>query len=296
MITVSDLRKSYGRLVAVDGISFTIAKGETFGLLGPNGAGKTTTINIILGVLRPDSGAVRINGADDPTRSEVRRMLGAAPQSLAMYEDLSAQENLAFFGRLYSLKGKHLIERINWALEFAGLANRRKDRVKTYSGGMQRRLNLVAGIMHDPPVILMDEPTVGIDPQSRNQIYDSIEALKRLGRTIIYTTHYMEEAQRLCDRVAVIDHGKILALDTVDALIGRYGGNPTLEIVFSSTPPNPERLPGKLENNKLRISTDRPLELLAGVSEVSTDFSHVAIERADLETVFLNLTGRTLRD
>jgi ABC-2 type transport system ATP-binding protein len=296
MITVQDLRKSYGQLVAVDGISFTIAKGETFGLLGPNGAGKTTTINIVLGALSPDSGSVRINGAADPTRAEVRRMLGAAPQSLAMYEDLTAHENLAFFGRLYGLKGKHLVERIAWALEFAGLEGRRADRVKTYSGGMQRRLNLVAGIMHDPPVILMDEPTVGIDPQSRNQIYDSIESLKRQGRTIIYTTHYMEEAQRLCDRVAIIDCGKILALDTVDALIRQYGGSPTLEIVFASTPLDSGRLPGRLENKKLRISTDKPLELLTRVSEVSTDFSHVAIERADLETVFLNLTGRTLRD
>ena len=296
MIQITDLRRSYGQLTAVDGISFAIAKGETFGLLGPNGAGKTTTINIILGALKPDSGSVRIDGAADPTRPEVRRMLGAAPQSLAMYEDLTAYENLAFFGRLYGLGGKHLVERISWALEFAGLTSRRKDRVKTYSGGMQRRLNLVAGIMHDPPVILMDEPTAGIDPQSRKQIYDSIESLKRMGRTILYTTHYMEEAQRLCDRVAIIDYGKILALDTVDALIRQHGGNPTLEIAFASTPANPGRLPGKLENNRLRISTDKPLELLAKVSEVSTDFSHVAIERADLETVFLNLTGRTLRD
>ena len=296
MIQITELRKSYGQIVAVDSVSFEIDNGETFGLLGPNGAGKTTTINMILGVIRPDGGSVHIDGAADPTRSEVRRMLGAAPQSLALYEDLTAHENLAFFGRLYGLRGKHLSERINWALEFAGLTGRRKDRVKTYSGGMQRRLNLVAGIMHEPPVILMDEPTVGIDPQSRNQIFDSIELLKRMGRTIIYTTHYMEEAQRLCDRVAVIDHGKILALDKVDNLIRQYGGNPTLEIVFSTIPPNPERLPGKLESGKLRITTDKPVEMLARVSEISTDFSHVAIERADLETVFLNLTGRTLRD
>lgn len=296
MIQVRDLRKSYGRIVAVDGISFSIARGEAFGLLGPNGAGKTTTINMILGALRPDSGSVEIDGVPDPTRPEVRQKLGAAPQSLALYDDLTASENLAFFGRLYNLSGKRLTERVNWALEFAGLTNRRRDRIKTYSGGMQRRLNLVSGIMHDPPVILMDEPTVGIDPQSRNQIYESIESLKRQGRTIIYTTHYMEEAQRLCDRVAVIDHGKILALDTVDALIRQYGGNPTLEVVFTAVPRDVSRLPGKLEDNKLRISTDKPVQLLEQISEVSSDFVHVAIERADLETVFLNLTGRKLRD
>ncbi len=296
MIQVKDLRKSYGQLLAVDGISFSIAKGEAFGLLGPNGAGKTTTISMILGTLRPDAGTVEINGGSDPTRAEIRMRLGAAPQSLAIYEDLTAEENLAFFGRLYQLSGKKLAERVEWALEFSGLASRRKDRVKTYSGGMQRRLNLVAGIMHDPPVVLMDEPTVGIDPQSRNQIYDSIETLKKLGRTILYTTHYMEEAQRLCDRVAIVDHGKILAMDTVDELIRKHGGNPTLEVQFNKLPADTSSLPGKLDGKKLRVSTENPLKALDQVSTVSTDFLHVAIERADLETVFLNLTGRTLRD
>lgn len=296
MIQVKDLRKSYGQLLAVDDISFSIAKGEAFGLLGPNGAGKTTTISIILGALRPDTGTVEIDGGSDPTRAEIRLRLGAAPQSLAIYEDLTAEENLAFFGRLYQLSGKKLAERVEWALEFSGLASRRKDRVKTYSGGMQRRLNLVAGIMHDPPVVLMDEPTVGIDPQSRNQIYDSIETLKKLGRTILYTTHYMEEAQRLCDRVAIIDHGKILAMDTVDELIHNHGGNPTLEVQFNKLPTDTSSLPGKLSGNKLRLTTENPLKALEQVSKVSTDFLHVAIERADLETVFLNLTGRTLRD
>ena len=296
MIQVSNLRKSYGQLLAVDGVSFSIARGEAFGLLGPNGAGKTTSISMILGALRPDNGSVTIDGADDPTRAEIRMRLGAAPQSLAIYEELTAEENLAFFGRLYQLNGKKLAERVEWALEFSGLAPRRKDRVKTYSGGMQRRLNLVAGIMHDPPVVLMDEPTVGIDPQSRNQIYESIESLKKLGRTIIYTTHYMEEAQRLCDRVAIVDHGKILAMDTVDELIGKHGGYATLEIQFNKLPADCSQLPGKLEGHKLRVSTPEPLKVLAQVSSLSTDFQHVAIERADLETVFLNLTGRTLRD
>ncbi len=296
MIQVSNLRKSYGQLLAVDDISFSIAKGEAFGLLGPNGAGKTTTISIILGALKPDAGSVTVDGGSDPTRPEIRMRLGAAPQALAIYEDLSAEENLVFFGRLYQLTGKKLAERVEWALEFSGLTARRKDRVKTFSGGMQRRLNLVAGIMHDPPVVLMDEPTVGIDPQSRNQIYDSIESLKKQGRTIIYTTHYMEEAQRLCDRVAVIDHGKILAMDSVDELIRIHGGHPTLEVQFSKMPLDTSTLPGRLDGAKLRFTTAEPLKALDQISKVSSDFSHVTIERADLETVFLNLTGRTLRD
>jgi linearmycin/streptolysin S transport system ATP-binding protein len=244
-IRVTDLGKSYGALVAVDGVSFEVARGETFGLLGPNGAGKSTTIGMIVGALRPDRGSVTVDGEADPTRPALRRRIGVAPQSLALYEDLTAEENLDFFGRLYGLSGARLKARVEWALAFAGLDDRRRDRVRTYSGGMQRRLNLVCGLIHDPPVLLMDEPTVGVDPQSRNAIFESIEALKREGRTIVYTTHYMEEAERLCDRVAIMDRGKILALDTLKGLLR---------------------------------------------------FSNLPIERADLESVFLHLTGRTLRD
>ena len=228
-VEVERLTKSYGALRAVDGISFAIEPGECFGLLGPNGAGKTTTIQCMVGALRPDSGEVRINGVTDPTRPAVRAKLGVAPQSLAIYDDFSAEENLSFFGGLYGIRGTRLRERVDAALELAGLTARRRDRVSTYSGGMQRRLNLVCGLLHDPPVILLDEPTVGVDPQSRNLIFDNIESLKRLGRTLLYTTHYMEEAERLCDRVAILDQGKILALGTVGELI-RERGN--LESVF----------------------------------------------------------------
>ncbi len=230
-IEVKSLRKAYGELVAVDGVSFEVNGGECFGLLGPNGAGKSTTINCVVGALRPDAGEIQIDGDSDPTRPAVRMKIGVAPQPIALYEELTAEENLTFFGSLYGLAGGLLKERIEMALEFSGLAGRRKDRVSTYSGGMQRRLNLVCGILHDPPVILLDEPTVGVDPQSRNLIFENIEALKRLGRTIVYTTHYMEEAQRLCDRVAIIDQGKILALDTVEGLLKAHGG-PDLESVF----------------------------------------------------------------
>jgi ABC-2 type transport system ATP-binding protein len=238
-IEVLDLRKSFGETVAVDGLSFAIARGEAFGLLGPNGAGKTTTIGMIVGSLAPDAGTVTVDGERDPTRGSVRLRIGTAPQAIALYGDLTGEENLRFFGTLYGLAGSRLNERVAWALEFSGLGPRRRDRVSAYSGGMQRRLNLVAGLLHDPPVILLDEPTVGVDPQSRNRIFENIEALKGLGRTVLYTTHYMEEAERLCDRVAILDRGRICAVDTVDGLIGRYGGEPvtrvergTLETVF----------------------------------------------------------------
>ena len=229
-IAVHDLRKAYGQITAVDGISFEVPRGETFGLLGPNGAGKTTTIHMIVGALHPDAGSVVVDGEPDPTRPAARLKIGTAPQSLALYGDLTGEENLAFFGTLYGLSGPRLRERVAWALEFSGLESRRRQRAATYSGGMQRRLNLVCGLLHDPPVILLDEPTVGVDPQSRNQIFESIEALRKEGRTILYTTHYMEEAERLCDRVAIMDRGRILALDTVDALREKYGGEPVTRV------------------------------------------------------------------
>jgi len=232
-IQVEDLHHAYGAVTAVNGISFEVGAGECFGLLGPNGAGKTTTIQAIVGALRPDRGRVTILGEDDPTRPAVRSRIGVVPQSVALYAELTGEENLAFFGKLYGLSGARLKERVDATLTLAGLNDRRKDRASTYSGGMQRRLNLVCGLIHDPQVILMDEPTVGVDPQSRNLIFENIESLKRLGRTVLYTTHYMEEAERLCDRVAIVDHGKVLAIDRVDALLRLVPGpSPDLEAVF----------------------------------------------------------------
>lgn len=295
-IEVKNLKKQFNSLVAVDDISFSVAEGEAFGLLGPNGAGKTTTINMLVGVLQPDGGAISINGNDDPTRPQVRLGIGNAPQSISLYEELTAEENLHFFGGLYSLRGVKLKERIDWSLELAGLTERRKDRVKTFSGGMMRRLNLACALVHDPPVLLLDEPTVGVDPQSRNLIFEQIENLKKQGRTIIYTTHYMEEAQRLCDRVAIVDHGKILALDTVENLIAVHGGNAVLEAELVAPPENADDLPGVLEGTHLRIETEEPLAELAKLNERGLHFQTLKIERADLETVFLNLTGRRLRD
>lgn len=296
MITASQLSKRFASIRAVDGVSFEVAKAETFGLLGPNGAGKSTTINMLSGILPPDKGSVQINGADDPTRARVRRQIGLAPQALAIYEDLTARENLHFFGGVYGLSGSALKERASDILDLVGLTERAGSRAKEFSGGMQRRLNLACALIHDPPVLMLDEPTVGVDPQSRNLIFDRIEQLKTQGRTILYTTHYMEEAERLCDRVAIIDQGKILALDTVERLIEEHGGQAVISGELTQPPDNPDSIPGTVEGASLRIETKRPLEMVSELAGSGLKFRTLKIERADLEQVFLNLTGRRLRD
>jgi ABC-2 type transport system ATP-binding protein len=290
MLTASNLIKRYGELTAVDGVSLQIGKGEIFGLLGPNGAGKSTTINMLVGVLVPDGGTIAIDGAGDPQDPSVRKKIGNAPQAMAVYEDLTAKENLEFFGRLFGLRGKLLTERVNWALELAVLDDRKDDQVHTYSGGMKRRLNLACALVHDPPLVLLDEPTVGVDPQSRNLIFEKIEQLRTQGHTIVYTTHYMEEAQRLCDRVAIIDHGKILDLDTVDNLIDKHGGKSIVKIEFEPATQLPDDLPGERNGRLLTFMSDHPME------EIAKTFRSLHVERPDLEGVFLNLTGRRLRD
>jgi linearmycin/streptolysin S transport system ATP-binding protein len=215
MLTLSHVVKRYGAHVAVNDLSLEVRPGEIFGLLGPNGAGKSTSVHISVGLLRPDQGTAALAGLGPPTSPDVRARIGVAPQSLSLYALLTGEENLTFFGRMHGMKGSALSGRVRWALDFVGLTDRRGDRVQTYSGGMKRRLNLAAALLHAPALLLLDEPTVGVDPQSRNQIFENILALKRLGRTLIYTTHYMEEAERLCDRVAIIDQGKLLALGSV---------------------------------------------------------------------------------
>ncbi|MBW1810831.1 MAG: ABC transporter ATP-binding protein [Deltaproteobacteria bacterium] len=295
-IRIVDLQKKFAELTAVAGISLEVQHGENFGLLGPNGAGKTTTLNMIVGLLQPDGGYIEIDGAREITSAEVKKRIGTAPQSLSLYDDMSAVENLSFFGRLYGLAGKKLAERIDWTLSFSGLQDRQADRVKTFSGGMKRRLNLACALVHDPTLLLLDEPTVGVDPQSRNHIFDSIEKLNSQGTTVIYTTHYMEEAQRLCDRVAIIDKGKILAIDSVDKLIEQHGGVSVIKANLASRPADPSVLPGELNGSALRIETDRPLEVIAQLTDRGIKFSTLSVDQADLETVFLNLTGRRLRD
>jgi ABC-2 type transport system ATP-binding protein len=272
--------KSYGPVVAVDSLSLAIDKGELFGLLGPNGAGKTTAVRGMCGLLWPDRGQVTIAGKP-PTDLHTRATIGLAPQDIALYDELSAEENLAFLGRLYGLRGARLRGRIGWCLGFAGLQDRRRDRVKAYSGGMRRRLNLAAALIHDPALLVLDEPTVGVDAQSRNVILESILDLRKQGRTIIYTTHYMEEAQRLCDRVAIMDHGRLLACDTVEELIAAHGGQTMVAI---------ER--GGREE---QLTTDDPVRTLSQLDWHDRP-ERLRIEPASLESVFLNLTGRQLRD
>jgi ABC-2 type transport system ATP-binding protein len=297
-VRAEGLRKSYGSTMAVDGVSLEIPAGRIFGLLGPNGAGKSTTIGMLSGLLLPDAGRVEIAGGD-PALAENRRRLGVAPQALAIYPELTAEENLRFFGELYGLSGSRLRERVAWALDLAGLTERRRERVDKYSGGMQRRLNLASALVHEPEVVFLDEPTVGVDPQSRNAIFEQIEALRASAKTVLYTTHYMEEAQRLCDFVAIVDHGKILAQGTVDELIAAHGGKSVLRVELVERPggdADPTGLGGDLDGTSLRIDTDRPHEAIARVFASGVRVERLQLEPADLESVFLNLTGRRLRD
>jgi ABC-2 type transport system ATP-binding protein len=281
MLTLDNVRKAYATTTAVDGLSLTVARGEVLGLLGPNGAGKSTTVHLSVGLLAPDSGRVVIDGAGDPRDPAVRTRLGVAPQALALYDQLTGEENLRFFGKVYGLAGTTLDDRVRWSLEFVGLTDRRKDRVGAYSGGMKRRLNPASALVHDPELILLDEPTVGVDPQSRNQIFDNILALKTLGRTLIYTTHYMEEAERLCDRVAIVDKGRLLALGPVAQLLSTYRAHPTLV--------------AQTDRGEQRIETTDPLGELNRLAAAGAVTSF-HLERATLEQVFLHLTGRSLRD
>jgi ABC-2 type transport system ATP-binding protein len=310
MLEVTGLHKKYGDLVAVHEVSFRANPGESVVLLGPNGAGKTTTVAMIAGLLAPDRGEVRIegdvvHGDTDP----VKRKLGLVPQDLALHPELSAIDNLVLFGALYGLRGAALKREMGAALELVGLADRAKDRVGTFSGGMMRRLNLAAALMHDPQILLLDEPTVGVDPQSRNAIFTNLEELKRRGKTLVYTTHYMEEAERLCDRIIIIDHGKVIANDSLEAvrrlvpdvnLIEVEIENPGSDGWYGSL----RSLAGvetvELQGNLLRVGmgdlTDTAPAVLEWIRSHGYRYAHLATQRADLETVFLTLTGRSVRN
>ena len=277
MLAAFGLRKSFAGRVAVDGVALAVEAGEIVGLLGPNGAGKSTTVGMIAGLVKPDAGEVTIDGA--PLRGDTdprKRLVGLVPQDLAVFDDLSARENLRFFGALYGLAGGALEKAIADGLGFVGLAERAADKVKTFSGGMKRRLNLAAGLLHDPKLVLLDEPTVGIDPQSRNAIFDNLEALRARGKALVYTTHYMEEAERLCDRIVIVDHGRVIASDTVRGLYALMPASRRVTVELGE--PAGEAALGRLR-------------AVAGVQS-----AEVAGGRGDLENVFLALTGRSLRD
>jgi len=281
VIRYANIVRSFGATRALDDLSLEVRTGEIFGLLGPNGAGKSTLTNITVGLLDPDGGGITIDGTGEDRNGKPGRLLGVAPQALALYDELTAEENLRFFGGLYNLSGRTLADRVDWTLDFAGLTDRRSDRVRTYSGGMKRRLNLAVALIHDPVTILLDEPTVGVDPQSRNAIFDSIEKLHREGRTIVYTTHYMEEAERLCDRVGILDRGKLLALGTVEELIESHGGKSAVVVQSGG--------------DESRILTDDPVAEMIRLKN-ERRVRGLRLESPTLESVFLNLTGRHLRD
>jgi ABC-2 type transport system ATP-binding protein len=277
--------------VAVDDVSIDLRPGEVFGLLGPNGAGKSTTIGMAVGLIRPDSGQAHFEGHGPTSDPAVRARIGVAPQALALYDELSGAENLHFFGSVFGLRGERLRARVDAVLEMVGLTPRRRDRVGAYSGGMKRRLNLAAAMIHDPPLLLLDEPTAGVDPQSRNNILDLVVELKGQGRTIVYTTHYMEEAQRLCDRVAIMDKGKVLAEGPVEALINAHGGESivTIESLAGETRVTTADPVGELAR---RLASSDPSTTGAGRGAITG----VRVDRPNLEAVFLHLTGRRLRD
>ncbi len=309
MITAERLCKSFGSLVAVDNVSFEVGEGEIFGLLGPNGAGKTTTINMICGVLKSDAGRVVIGGKDiwlEPTT--VKQTLGVVPQEIAVYEDLTARDNLNFWGSLYGLSGAELKSRVDESLTRVGLSDRAGGRVKEFSGGMKRRLNLCMGLLHHPRVLLLDEPTVGIDPQARLNILEVVREVANGGTTVLYTTHYMDEAQDLCDRIAIIDHGKILTVGTLDELTQLAGEAEVLRITGNfDDPAIRERLNAldgvrvlKVDDRLavLSIDADGPglLAVLPRVLATDLGVDDVSIQQPNLQSVFISLTGKELRD
>jgi ABC-2 type transport system ATP-binding protein len=330
ILEADNLLKTYGSHLAVDGISFAVDEGEVFGLLGPNGAGKTTTISMLTGVLEPTSGTARIGGHDILAEAtDVKRINGLVPQELALYPTLSARANLQFFGRIYGLRGKALRQRIDDVLEIVALTDRADDAIEKYSGGMKRRVNIAAGLVHQPRLLFLDEPTVGVDPQSRNHIFESVQQLNReQGMSIIYTSHYMEEVELLCNRVAIVDQGRIIALDTIRNLIAMLGGGviqiglggcddelladirllPAVVTAVLVVPQGAANLPDDsapaeptptgpvLVKIETRRSQDALVEVIGHLNERDIAFTSIEIFEPNLESVFLHLTGKKLRE
>jgi ABC-2 type transport system ATP-binding protein len=302
-LEVERMVKRFGETVAVDGVSLTVREGECLGLLGPNGAGKSTVIRTIVGRVIADSGRVTVFGRPAGS-TEARMALGWVPQELAIYPRISCKENLASFGRYYGLRGQPLKEAIAWCLHWAALEDRQGEVAKKLSGGMKRRLNMAAGMMHRPNVMLLDEPTVGVDPQSRNRIFEMIEALRQEGMAIIYTTHYMEEAERLCDRIAIIDHGRIVAEGTKDELVqGAFGTRSQVLARFADSTEAignwAARQGGRVTDETAEFTIEQATEivpLLDDASRAGLELVDLSLRRPNLESVFLHLTGRELRD
>jgi len=307
MINVSNLRKSFDTIEALKGISFNIPQGECFGLLGPNGAGKTTTISIMSTLIEPSEGKVSIAGFDlKKNPLECKKNIGVVTQEIALYNELSAYDNLLFWGGMYKVPRLELIERLDEIVNLLELTDRKNDKVKTYSGGMKRRVNIASALLHNPKILFMDEPTVGIDPQSRNLIFEIIEKLHKEGMTIVYTTHYMEEAERLCDRIGIIDNGEIIAQGTLDEL--KTSGTMKETVVISFTNLTDESYTTIANNWKdlqrfgdtihfysMNIQGELS-KIILRCNAFGLDIRHIDIQKINLETIFLRLTGKQLRD
>jgi len=308
MLQIDHLSKKFDTIKAVDDISFEVTEGEIFGFLGPNGAGKTTTISIIAGLLKPDSGKIHINSLDlDGDLKKIKRLMGVVPQEMAFYEELTAKENLLFWGKLYGVRKKELDERVQYYLEKTGLLGRENDALKKYSGGMKRRINLIIGLIHEPKLLLLDEPTIGIDVQTKLNIYEIIKEASSNGTTILYTTHNLQEAEELCHRIAVLDLGKILALGTLDELIQIVGekdiviisGKFSIDKARTIISEFQQATVLSIEEGKLVLS----LEASKNISTLLEEFfkkgitiDDVSIKQPNLESVFLKLTGKELRE
>jgi ABC-2 type transport system ATP-binding protein len=307
LLEVIELSKSYGATAALQGVSFEVARGEMFGLLGPNGAGKTTLLSIVSGLLPASSGSVRIHGQHAlPMGPAMKKQIGSVPQELALYDELTARENLLFFGQLYGMATHLLAKRVNDVLAAVGLADKADSRVETFSGGMKRRLNLGAAIVHAPVLLFLDEPTTGVDPQSRNHIFEEIRRVNREGTTVVYTSHYMEEVQALCPRVGILDHGRLIACDTVESLLREMDGWIRLKVPHADGVLR-ERL---LQMKGLRLTDDTDgtlevecrdvkgtlLKIVGLLNELQLELTSLETQEPNLERVFLHLTGRALRD
>ncbi|WP_316569024.1 ABC transporter ATP-binding protein [Neobacillus sp. YIM B06451] len=308
MLSVSGIRKAFKDFEAVRGVSFTVSKGEAFGLLGPNGAGKSTTINMLTGLFPPTEGSIMISGIDmkaNPKKAQA--LIGIVPQEIALYQTMSAKNNLYFWGRMYGLSGSILDHRVAETLELIGLADRAKDKVETFSGGMKRRVNIGAAILHRPELLIMDEPTVGIDPQSRAHILETVKRLNNEGMTVIYTSHYMEEVEFLCKRIGIMDHGKLIALGTIPELRETIGDRSRMVFAIQGGAANPDMLNGivpagdcQVFEENLTVFHKEPQAVLSTlvqrITETGAQISGVEIVEPNLESVFLHLTGRNLRD
>lgn len=312
LLTVTDLIKKFQKFEAVKEISFSVHKGESFGLLGPNGAGKTTAISMITGLFPQTSGTISISGIDMAKQpKKAQRLIGIVPQEIALYQTISARENLKFWGRMYGLSGSTLSNRVDEVLEQIGLTERAKDKVSTFSGGMKRRVNIGAAILHKPELLIMDEPTVGIDPQSRTNILDTVKQLNEQGMTVIYTSHYMEEVEYLCKRIGIMDHGQFIAQGTIPELREMIGDRSRIVLTFSRDPESKEELSTMLfpffsesdiqwGDEQLTIFHKEPQLVLSQLVQHVTNAGEVVkaveIVEPNLESVFLHLTGRSLRD